>query len=64
MVTVDKRCANGTVGYSVESGKSYAVKDPCVRPHVQGHILCDPCRVAAGGRPKARVESPRGPTSP
>lgn len=58
MKTISNICANGKVGFGMESGKSYAVKDPCKNQALQGHVFCERCRVAAGGRRKRRVSLP------
>ena len=43
------QCANGRIGYDIETGKPYTPKPSCPREHAPGHTLCDPCRVEAGG---------------
>jgi hypothetical protein len=45
-------CANGRPGYDIDTGKPYNVSPPCQSPARPGHIYCDRCRVAAGGRPR------------
>jgi hypothetical protein len=57
-----KLCANGQIGYSLDNGKSYTVKDPCRLPALVGHIFCDKCRVFSGGLRKKRVSLPAQPT--
>ena len=48
------QCANGRIGYDIETGKPYTPKPSCPREHAPGHALCDPCRVEAGGYDRKR----------
>jgi hypothetical protein len=57
MTNNSKLCANGLMGYDIESGQSYAVRKPCQAKAQQGSIYCQHCRETAGGYVRHRLHS-------
>jgi hypothetical protein len=58
MTNNSKMCANGLMGYDIESGQMYTVRKACQSDRQQGSIYCQKCREEAGGYVRHRLQSP------